>query len=116
MAWDEQRTCTLIDLWNAGKSARQIADKLGITRNAVIGKADRLRKRGELVESRKDDNRPWTDDDVATLIAQWGEGGVRTTDIARQLSRSVSSVAMMAVRLRKAGEPVPRKTRAGLPS
>ena len=44
MAWTEERTETLKRLWAAGRSARQIADELGdgVTRNAVIGKANRL--------------------------------------------------------------------------
>jgi hypothetical protein len=42
---DPQRTQILIDLWMKGKSAAYIAKKLGngITRNAVIGRAHRLK-------------------------------------------------------------------------
>ncbi len=43
MEWTEERVERLSELWAAGWSARQIADRLGgITRNAVIGKANRL--------------------------------------------------------------------------
>jgi GcrA cell cycle regulator len=42
--WTEERVETLARLWGDGHTARQIADALGegVTRNAVIGKANRL--------------------------------------------------------------------------
>lgn len=41
--WNEKNTEILIKMWKDGHSARDIAEKLGgITRNAVIGKANRL--------------------------------------------------------------------------
>ena len=42
--WTEERQKKLVKLWNKGASAREIADRLGggITRNAVIGKANRM--------------------------------------------------------------------------
>lgn len=41
--WDDKRIYVLRDMWCKGYSARQIAQKLGgVTRNAVIGKANRL--------------------------------------------------------------------------
>lgn len=43
MEWTEERVARLTELWTAGYSARSIADQLGdMTRNAVIGKANRL--------------------------------------------------------------------------
>jgi len=43
MEWTEERVQRLTELWTAGYSARQIAEMLGdVTRNAVIGKANRL--------------------------------------------------------------------------
>ncbi len=42
MAWTEQAVEILEALWTEGRSAREIAGKLGVTRNAVIGKANRL--------------------------------------------------------------------------
>lgn len=42
-SWDEERTERLRSLWEEGLSASQIARSLeGLTRNAVLGKADRL--------------------------------------------------------------------------
>jgi len=44
MHWNTERTSALIDLWNAGRSATEIANTLGkTTRNAVIGKVYRLK-------------------------------------------------------------------------
>ena len=42
--WTEERQQILVTLWKEGKSAREIAETLGegITRNAVIGKANRM--------------------------------------------------------------------------
>jgi GcrA cell cycle regulator len=42
--WTDERVAELSKLWQEGYSARQIAERLdeGITRNAVIGKANRL--------------------------------------------------------------------------
>ena len=42
--WDESRMELLKRLWLSGETARTIAEKLGmgVTRNAVIGKAHRL--------------------------------------------------------------------------
>ncbi len=43
MSWNDDRISTLKKMWQQGKSASDIAEKLGgITRNAVIGKAHRL--------------------------------------------------------------------------
>ncbi|MEC9345100.1 MAG: GcrA family cell cycle regulator [Pseudomonadota bacterium] len=41
--WTEERVSRLKELWGTGMTAAQIADELGeVTRNAVIGKANRL--------------------------------------------------------------------------
>jgi len=44
MSWNEQKIQQLRDMWGNGFSASEIAKKLGgLTRNAVIGKAHRLK-------------------------------------------------------------------------
>ena len=40
--WTEERLKTLKNLWDEGLSISQIGEKLGVTRNAVAGKAHRL--------------------------------------------------------------------------
>ena len=43
MSWDDQKVAKLKELWGKGNTASQIAEIIGgITRNAVIGKANRL--------------------------------------------------------------------------
>ena len=44
MSWTDERVALLKKLWVEGKTAAEIADTLGnVTRNAVIGKAHRLK-------------------------------------------------------------------------
>ena len=51
--WDETREAKLKELWEKGHTASQIAELLGgTTRNAVIGKAHRLKLAGR-VQSKK---------------------------------------------------------------
>lgn len=42
MIWTVENTATLRDMWSEGFCARAIAEKLGATRNSVIGKVHRL--------------------------------------------------------------------------
>ena len=43
MEWTDERVARLEELWSEGYTARQIAESLGsVTRNAVIGKANRM--------------------------------------------------------------------------
>ena len=44
MSWTDERVALLKKLWGEGKTAAEIAKELGgVTRNAVIGKAHRLK-------------------------------------------------------------------------
>jgi GcrA cell cycle regulator len=43
MTWTEERIEELVHLWDAGHSASVIGKKLGISKNAVVGKAHRLK-------------------------------------------------------------------------
>jgi GcrA cell cycle regulator len=53
MAWTDERVATLKKLWADGLSASQIAKQLGgVTRNAVIGKVQRLNLPGRATPSR----------------------------------------------------------------
>lgn len=42
MKWTDEQTASLTDKWNDGWSASQIGGHLGVTRNAVIGKLNRI--------------------------------------------------------------------------
>lgn len=43
MAWTPERIEELTQLWNAGHSASTIGKQLGVSKNAVVGKAHRLK-------------------------------------------------------------------------
>ena len=43
MTWTDERIDQLTELWGAGQSASQIGKALGMSKNAVIGKAHRLK-------------------------------------------------------------------------
>lgn len=40
--WTDKDVATLSSMWSNGHSARDIADRIGVSRNAVIGKARRI--------------------------------------------------------------------------
>lgn len=42
MTWTEERVAELIRLWQAGHSASAIGKMLGVSKNAVVGKAHRM--------------------------------------------------------------------------
>ena len=46
MTWTEERVDNLKRLWGAGHSASEIGQAIGVTKNAVIGKAHRLKLSG----------------------------------------------------------------------
>ncbi len=50
MSWTDERIALLKKMWKEGKSAADIAKTLGkgVTRNAVIGKAHRLKLSGRV--------------------------------------------------------------------
>ena len=60
--WDETREAKLKELWEKGHTASQIAEALGgTTRNAVIGKAHRLKLAGRVQSSKtQKQNKPAT--------------------------------------------------------
>ncbi len=42
MVWTDEKVKTLVQLWESGQSITQIGKALGMTRNAVVGKAHRI--------------------------------------------------------------------------
>lgn len=45
--WSSDSKTALRESWQSGLSAKQIGEKLGVTRNAVMGQVGRMRARGE---------------------------------------------------------------------
>ena len=60
MKWTEGRIKKLKFMWRAGKSGSKIADALGITRSAVLGKLHRLGLKLTPAENLKRRSVPWT--------------------------------------------------------
>lgn len=48
----DDRTKLIIQLWNANKSASEIAKQIGVTKNSIIGKIARLRARNVELRTR----------------------------------------------------------------
>lgn len=60
MSWTDERVALLKQLWGEGKTAAQIAKELGngVTRNAVIGKAHRLKLSGRVSPIQQNEKTP----------------------------------------------------------
>jgi GcrA cell cycle regulator len=58
MSWTDERVALLKQLWGEGKTAAEIAKELGegVTRNAVIGKAHRLKLSNRVSPIQQNDN------------------------------------------------------------
>ncbi|MGO1120056.1 GcrA family cell cycle regulator [Rhodovibrionaceae bacterium A322] len=56
MSWTPERVEELTNLWNAGHSASVIGKQLGVTKNAVVGKAHRLKLTARPSPIRRDGN------------------------------------------------------------
>ena len=50
--WSQAADAALITMWNGGATVRAIGNVVGRTRNAVIGRAHRLRKKGIVLMQR----------------------------------------------------------------
>lgn len=83
MAWTESDVKLLEALWSEGRSAREIAGKLGVTRNAVIGKANRLglshssaapARRRQTVTKLERNPRPSSPLDLTERMCRWPIG------------------------------------------
>jgi hypothetical protein len=67
--WDENRTTELKALRSCGLSSREIGQKMGFSRNSIIGKLYRM---GFAVPQEVQDN--WTDAETQTLKSCWASG------------------------------------------
>src|ERR1700677_1259399 len=89
MSWTEQKIQMLKDMWGHGYSASEIAKRLGgFTRNAVIGKAHRLKLSSRPSPIKRDEEgRAGMPPDVITPI-------VRTSSKKRAMLRTMPPVAL----------------------
>lgn len=59
MSWTDERVAVLRKLWSEGKTAAEIAKELGgVTRNAVIGKAHRLKLSNRISPIQQNNKKP----------------------------------------------------------
>ena len=62
MSWDDQKVAKLKELWGKGSTASQIAEIIGgISRNAVIGKANRLNLSSKITNKSSSFNKKFQD-------------------------------------------------------
>lgn len=54
----DEETQEIVRLWNTNMSASQIAKRLGVTKNSVIGKISRLRAKGVYLRVREESSKP----------------------------------------------------------
>lgn len=93
--WTEDNVCRLIELVLAKKSSRDIADLMGISKNAVIGKVHRLQAAGVNIKLYAPRFGLWTESDVATLRELWAKG-ISPTIIGQKLNRTQKQVSSKA--------------------
>jgi GcrA cell cycle regulator len=61
MVWDEETIRHLRDLWTQGHSTAEIGRRLGVSKNAIVGKAHRLDLDGRPSPIRREAAKPVTD-------------------------------------------------------
>ena len=108
--WTKQDERTLIELYRKGFTTTQIGAELGCSKNAVVGKINRIRSvhgRNSLpprVKKKKAEKvkRPngWTDDQISSLKELYNKG-FSAAFIAAQLGRSRSAVCGKINRIRE---------------
>lgn len=67
--WTKEIEQTVKDLRLGGLGCKEIADKIGVTKNAIIGKLSRL---GVKIDRNMDN--PWTDAELEAVKKHWGQG------------------------------------------
>ena len=102
MEWSDKQIERLRELWDAGHSTDQIAIRLGVTKNAVVGKAHRLGVPGRPSPIRME----WSDAQIERLRELWAEGH-STEQIAMRMGVSKNSVVGKSHRLDLPARPSP---------
>ncbi len=110
MSWTTERVEELTNLWNAGHSASAIGKHLGVTKNAVVGKAHRLKLTARPSPIRRDSDpqpkrrapsrdgscasaSPVTASAVATAKSDPAKSDVVTSDVAKSGAAKSDRVA-----------------------
>ena len=99
--WTDQEVEQLRDLWDLGFPATEIAEKLGTTRNAVLGKLHRLGISDDdrvIQRKRRTYSTSWTDAENRLLTSLY-EGSISISEISEELGRSESACYTQARKL-----------------
>ena len=93
--WNDDLDATLSSDWDAGFSTAEIGQRMGISKNSVIGRAHRLRlpSRGSPINLAASES--WTEEDDATLRLLYG-GFLTAAEIGFRLRRSVGQISYRA--------------------
>ena len=112
--WTPERDAQLTADWDAGLTTSEIGERMGISKNSVIGRAHRLRlpSRGSPINLAA--SQSWTEVDDATLCAIYG-GFLTTAEIGARMGRTTHAIAYRAKFLglvagRRAKQTRPRQT------
>lgn len=95
--WTDEKDARLRALWNEGVTGSQIAERMGMTKNAVIGRVHRLKLQPR-VSPLSTITRPWTDEEDARLAQLYG-GILNLDQIGQKLDRSPASIRYRATHL-----------------
>jgi GcrA cell cycle regulator len=100
--WTDEKVATLARLWSEGHSASRIAAAIGVTKNAVIGRAHRdgLPARQRVAIGASGPRRPskWTPDRVAMIVKMRCDG-----HSLREVAAAFDSHVSVICRLHKHG-------------
>jgi hypothetical protein len=118
--WTEERDAQLTADWAAGFTTSQIGERMGISKNSVIGRAHRLMlaPRGSPINLAA--SQSWTAEDDATLRAVYG-GFLTTAEIGARMGRATHAISYRAKFLglvagRRAKQTGPRVSPSAQPS
>jgi GcrA cell cycle regulator len=113
--WTLASIATLRQLWDAGLSTAEIGRRMGISKNAVVGKAHRLHLTPRAAPNRAILAKAWTDEEDAFLTRVYG-GFMTAAEIGARMGRSKSAIAHRAANLGlSAGRRASQRSRGMVP-
>ncbi len=120
--WTRQQDDELRLLWDQDHSTAEIGRRMGVTKNAVIGRAHRLQlpSRGSPINLSQAQAMPWTEEDDALLRRIYG-GFLTAAEIGARMGRTTHAIAYRAAHLglkagRRAQQTRPRVSPSAQPS
>ena len=102
--WPRWRVDMLLELADGSRSARQIADIMGFSKGAILGKLQRLAKKGQkfaVLSPQGKADTPWTEGENVCL-ARMEAAGETLDMMCRRLRRSKKAISQKRAKLRDA--------------